>query len=313
MLRDLAAFARLPNLPTVWSTVAVSHLLALGLARSALADTSLELPFRPDMLFWLLLSGTLLYLHGTFLNDAFDAEWDIRHRPERAIPSGRWKRDTVLNLGLLAGLGGLAAAIPAGRHALAAATAIAIGVWIYTLLHKRSASGIVFMALCRALLVALGAAGAITEWGKELHRTGWLLAGAAGLVFSYTLGISLAARGESTENPRPVAMAIARFLLSLPFFVPIAYLLWFFLADTEATGWQAGALAGIAGSLGLGWVWFASTAKSTAAFVGRALPGLALVDTILLAPSWLVLPALLAIPLSAFALALLLRRLAPAT
>lgn len=313
MLRDLAALSRLPNLPTVWSTVAVSHLLALGLARNALADTSLELSFRADMLLCLLLSASLLYLHGTFLNDAFDAEWDARHRPERPVPSGRWKRDTVLNLGLFAGLGGIAAAIPVGKHALATATAIAIGVWIYTLLHKRSGTGIVFMALCRALLVALGAAGAITEWGKELHQVGWLIGGAAALVFAYTLGISLAARGESTEEPRPVAMAVARLLLSLPFFLPIGYLLWFFLADTEASGWQAGAVAGVAGSLGLGWVWFASCAKSAAGFVGRALPGLALVDTILLAPAWFAQPTLLAIPLSAFALALLLRRIVPAT
>lgn len=313
MFRDLAALARLPNLPTVLSTVAASHLLALGLARSALAGTSLDLAFRPDVLLWLMLSATLLYLHGTFLNDAFDAEWDTRHRPERAVPSGRWKRDTVLNLGLAAGLGGIAAAVPAGKHALASATAIAIGIWIYTLLHKRSASGIIFMALCRALLVALGAAGAITEWGEELRRTGYLLGGAAALVFFYTLGISLAARGESTGQPRPTAMAAARLLLCLPFFLPILYLLWFFLADPEAAGWQAGALAGVAGSLGLGWIWFCGTARSTGGFVGRALPGLALVDMILLAPAWLGRPVLLAIPLAAFALALLLRRLAPAT
>lgn len=313
MLRDLAALARLPNLPTVWSTVAASHLLALGLARAALADTSLEFSFRPERLLWLLLSATLLYLHGTFLNDAIDAEWDTRHRPERPVPSGRWKRDTVLNLAMLAGLGGLAAAIPAGKHALASATAIAIGVWIYTLLHKRSVSGIIFMALCRALLVALGTGGAITQWGKELKQTGWLLGGAAALVFCYTLGISLAARGESTGTPRPVAMAFSQLLLSLPFFFPTGYLLWFFLGNIEASGWYPGALAGIAGSLGLAWVWFTCAAKSAAKLVGRALPGLALVDAILLAPVWITRPALLSIPLSAFALALLLRRVAPAT
>jgi hypothetical protein len=43
------------------------------------------------------------------------------------------------------------------------------------------------------------------------------------------------------------------------------------------------------------------------------LPGLALVDAVILLPVWLTSPALLALPLGGFVLSLLLQRLAPAT
>ena len=75
------------------------------------------------------------------------------------------------------------------------------------------------------------------------------------------------------------------------------------------------ARSGSTGAIGLGWVWFASAGlpRSPATFVSRALPGLALVDTVILLPVWLPEPAWLALPLGCFILSLLMQRLAPAT
>lgn len=315
LLRDLASLARLPNLPTVWSNVATGYFLALALAGPALSGTTVVPQFQASQLVWLLVSATLLYIHGTFLNDAVDADFDQRHRAERPIPGGRLSRDLVLNLSFAFGIGGLLAAIPLGRLALVAAALIVVSILLYTWLHKKHPAGIVFMALCRGLLIALGAVGAVTWWGEDLWPVARWLAGAAVLVFGYTLGISLAARGESTGETGKWSMTGSRLLLSLPFFLPVGMLLWLLLSDPEAHGWQAGALAGLVGSFGLSWIWFAvNGAKSSIALlVGRALPGLALVDLVLLAPAWLADPALAAIPIGAFALALLLRRVAPAT
>ena len=45
-------------------------------------------------------AASLLYVGGTALNDAFDAEYDREHRPERPIPSGALSLLSVWILGL---------------------------------------------------------------------------------------------------------------------------------------------------------------------------------------------------------------------
>ena len=73
-LRTLLVLGRVSNLPTVWSNCLAAWLLGGGGATK-------------DFLF-IQLGASLLYLGGMFLNDAFDAEFDRQHRPERPIPSG---------------------------------------------------------------------------------------------------------------------------------------------------------------------------------------------------------------------------------
>src|SRR2546423_2595390 len=73
-LRTLLILGRASNLPTVWSNCLAGWLLGGESALSRLA---------------LLCAGaTFLYLGGMYLNDAFDAQFDQQHRPERPIPSG---------------------------------------------------------------------------------------------------------------------------------------------------------------------------------------------------------------------------------
>ena len=91
---------RISNLPTVWTNVLVGVMLAGG----SLADTRLAL---------LMLALSLFYVGGMFLNDAFDRDFDAKHRPERPIPSGQVSVQEVFiaGFGLLAmGMAGVAVA-----------------------------------------------------------------------------------------------------------------------------------------------------------------------------------------------------------
>ncbi|MDP6208922.1 MAG: hypothetical protein QGG01_11470, partial [Roseibacillus sp.] len=87
---DLLAIGRVANLPTVWSNTLVGFLLAWTI-------DDLEIPFEAGLqrLPLLLIGVTSAYLFGTFLNDWKDADFDGEHRPERAIPSGRWSRPAI--------------------------------------------------------------------------------------------------------------------------------------------------------------------------------------------------------------------------
>ena len=73
-LRTLLVLGRVSNLPTVWSNCFAGWLLAGG-------------GLWPDFAL-IAFAATCLYLGGMFLNDAFDAQFDQQHRPERPIPSG---------------------------------------------------------------------------------------------------------------------------------------------------------------------------------------------------------------------------------
>ena len=67
---------RVSNVPTVWTNV----FTGVALAGAAAADARLAI---------LLVSLSLFYIGGMFLNDAFDSAFDARSRPERPIPLGQ--------------------------------------------------------------------------------------------------------------------------------------------------------------------------------------------------------------------------------
>lgn len=143
---------RISNLPTVWTNVLVGALLAGG----SLADPRLPV---------LMLTFSLFYIGGMFLNDAFDREFDARHRPERPIPSGQVtaQRVFVVGFGLLAiGMAGVAGAsrgaegMPAWRS-LAAGAALAGTIVLYDAHHKGNALSPLIMGLCRVFVVLTAA------------------------------------------------------------------------------------------------------------------------------------------------------------
>src|SRR5262249_53072219 len=73
-VRTLLVLGRVSNLPTVWSNCLAAWLLAGGGPWSRLGLVAL--------------GSSFIYTGGMFLNDAFDIEFDRKHRPERPIISG---------------------------------------------------------------------------------------------------------------------------------------------------------------------------------------------------------------------------------
>lgn len=145
---------RISNLPTVWTNVLAGALLAGG----TLADPRLPL---------LMLALSMFYVGGMFLNDAFDREFDARHRPERPIPSGQVSATQVFTFGfalLAAGMAGVAVAsrdaqgMP-GWRALAAGAALAAAIVFYDAHHKGNALSPLIMGLCRVLVYLTAAYG----------------------------------------------------------------------------------------------------------------------------------------------------------
>lgn len=187
-LTDLLELVRAPAVLTVVGDTAVG--------RSALPR-----PARPSPISAAALSGAsaLLYSAGMALNDYADADLDARERPERPIPSGRVSRTQAGRLGVGLLVGGLACAGTAGRSHLTSATGVAAAVLAYDLWAKETAAGPVFMALCRALDVQLGASGG--------HWRLWLPASLA--MGAHTAAVTTLSRGEVVGAPRWAALAAA--------------------------------------------------------------------------------------------------------
>lgn len=194
---------RVSNLPTVWTNLVAAAILG-GAAHT---DLSTELntasifswPFGSvqfSAFALLLLAGSLFYLSGMFLNDAFDAQWDKANNNPRPIPLGQVNRHTVLYWGwamLGAGwvsLGLLLAAFPTVNpiEVFLCAGLLSACIVAYDLWHKQSAHSVVLMGLCRGSLYALAAASF-----SVLHPT--VFAAAASLVL-YIAGLTYFARSE---------------------------------------------------------------------------------------------------------------------
>ncbi len=197
--RALLDLGRVSNLPTVWSNCMAGWLLGMGDIRMDDIDTA--------ALGLLLVGATLIYLGGMFLNDACDAAWDRRHRPERPIPSGAIAERTVWRaaIGLLAaGLFGLA--LPGGTSAVLALLLFNC-IFLYDLAHKHLAWSWVLMAACRFFLLLLAAshAHACADDPTPFFQSpvAGLAVWSALVLALYVGGLSCIAKGESVEGVSP--------------------------------------------------------------------------------------------------------------
>ncbi len=177
----LLTLSRVSNLPTVWGNCLAGWLLAGG---------RVEWEFIP-----LIVGASLIYSGGMVLNDAADAEFDREHRPERPIPSGVISRTAAWGLAI--------AFLALGSCGLVAAGAfvpwvvlLVVAVVVYDLWHKGWSPSAYVMGACRTLLY-LAAASAAGGWFPLLAAV-W----GAGLG-AYTVGITLAARGEAADERVP--------------------------------------------------------------------------------------------------------------
>src|ERR1051325_10685853 len=147
-LRTLLLLGRVSNVPTVWSNCLAGWLLTGGGDWGRFAI--------------LCLAATCLYIAGMYLNDAFDAQFDQQHRPERPIPSGAIRVEAVWGWGF-AWLGaGLAGGFLFSEDTVIFSLLLGVTILVYDAVHKIFAFSLVLMASCRALLILLAA-----STGKE--------------------------------------------------------------------------------------------------------------------------------------------------
>jgi 4-hydroxybenzoate polyprenyltransferase len=175
-LRTLLVLGRVSNLPTVWSNCAAGWLLSGG---GFWADLAL-----------MAFAASNLYLGGMFLNDAFDAQFDQQHRPERPIPTGAIPVSEVWGWGFGWLTAGVACLFFFSAKTITVALLLAATILLYDAVHKLLALAPLLMAFCRFLLILLTASAA------EHGITGISLWSGLALA-SYIVGLSYLARKES--------------------------------------------------------------------------------------------------------------------
>lgn len=175
---------RCSNLPTVWSNCVAGWLLGGGGAWTDLGAVCA--------------GATLLYTGGMYLNDAFDVQFDRQHRPERPIPRGEIRLETVWGIGFtMLGAGALCFFL-FSTVTMIYALLLALFILIYDIVHKMFALSPVIMAGCRVLLVlAAASTGAQGIAGGRFNHAIW----AALVLGCYIVGLSYLARRESLPGP----------------------------------------------------------------------------------------------------------------
>ncbi|MCP4847286.1 MAG: UbiA family prenyltransferase [Verrucomicrobiaceae bacterium] len=182
--------ARVSNLPTVWANCIAGWLLGGGAeGLSSLGElTGLV------SLVVLIFGASFVYSAGMVMNDAVDVGFDREHRPDRPLPSGEISLNMAWGLAI-ALLGGgvvlmvLASASPALSLLLAG---MIIG---YNVFHRRWEGSVWLMGGCRTLLYLVAASVALPGgWFIEAVVI-WAIA-----LGVYTVGITLAARGEAEDK-----------------------------------------------------------------------------------------------------------------
>lgn len=185
---DWLAMARASNLPTVVTNALVGAAVG-GISLGALAGGG---------------AACLMYVGGSWLNDAMDATRDAALAPGRPIPSGRVSRFRVTLLGVLALAAGLALAFATSLAAGVVASGLAVAILLYDALHHRTPAATLLMGACRTLVYVLTA---VSAGGTDILQdpTLWIVGGGTGLMI---VALTIAARGEhGSDRSTPVACA----------------------------------------------------------------------------------------------------------
>ena len=178
-LRTLLILGRVSNVPTVWSNCLAGWFLSGG------GDWG-----RFGLLSF---AATCLYIGGMYLNDAFDAQFDHQHRPERPIPSGAIRVEAVWAWGFSWLAVGLALMFLFSKTTIICALLLVVSILVYDVVHKIFAFSPVLMAACRFLLILLAASiGKSGITGEAI----W----AALVLAAYVIGLSYLARKETAPG-----------------------------------------------------------------------------------------------------------------
>jgi 4-hydroxybenzoate polyprenyltransferase len=172
--------ARVSNLPTVWSDVLAGTEAGAAMQHGSLTWTTLAL---------LVLSASAFYTGGMFLNDAFDAPFDRRVRPERPVPRGEVGVTEAFTVGgglLALGLG----LVAANGTALVVGVCLAAAIVFYDARHKGSAVAPLVMGACRGLVYLLAAT------TGTIGPAAWA---GAGVMLVYVAGLTVVAKRAGAD------------------------------------------------------------------------------------------------------------------
>jgi len=275
---------RVSNLPTVWTNV----FTGVALAGAAAADVRLAI---------LLVSLSLFYVGGMFLNDAFDSAFDAKARPERPIPSGQVSAAQVYIVGvgmLVVGVGLLAWAgygfepFTQWRPVLAG-IALAAAITLYNWHHKDNPLSPLVMGVCR-LLVYVAAAFAVAS---VLPQPVFV---AAIVLLCYLIGLTYTAKQEHLDR-----LGAAWPLAFLA--VPVAYGIWIALRQAAVL---LPLLLFVCWTLYALWLLRRRAKGDVARAVVSLIAGIALLDSVILAGHGA--PLLAGLAIVAFVLTLSLQR-----
>jgi 4-hydroxybenzoate polyprenyltransferase len=134
---------RISNSPTVLSNILVGTAIAITMQSKY---WTLNLSY--DSFFAICI--LVVYFAGMILNDAFDANYDKKHRPDRPIPSGLIPRSFAWIAGLT--LLGAVSVFGIGHGAANGLVLLVLAVLLYTFLHRWFVPALVLMAICRGLV-----------------------------------------------------------------------------------------------------------------------------------------------------------------
>ena len=275
---------RVSNLPTVWTNV----FTGMALAGSATMDARLVI---------VLVALSLFYVGGMFLNDAFDAAFDAKARPERPIPSGQVSAAQVyaIGYGMLGGGVALLAWVGFGFEPFThwrpvlAGVALAAAIVFYNWHHKENPLSPLVMGLCRVLVYVSAALAVIHQLPAGVYV-------AAAVLLCYLIGLTYAAKKEHLDR--------------LDGFWPLAFLAVPLVYGLVLTAEQRGVwlpLAAFAAWTGYALRWLLRRRPGDVPRgVVSLIAGISLLDAILLAGHGA--PGLAALAAGAFALTLVLQR-----
>lgn len=285
---------RVSNLPTVWTNVLAGLVLAGGGLRPAGAAL-------------LMLALSAFYTGGMFLNDAFDAAFDAKVRPERPIPSGQIARGEVVAIGFallvlgeaLIAICGLLEAPTMQPAALAGGALLAAAIVYYDFRHKSDPLSPLVMALCRALIYWIAAAVVLAP--AVLFTTAGLAWGSAALI-CYLIGLTYVAKQENLTEMRnlwPLLFLAVPFVYRAPAALDNAACAAAYVLLLVWVGWCLAALV-------------LPSRRNIPRAVTGLIAGISLLDGLLIAGAGATLP-LLAACAAGFAATLALQRWVPGT
>lgn len=197
--------ARAGNFPSVASNVLAALVLAVPAAMGprGFPETA------PLVL--AIVAGWLIYAGGATFNDVFDATFDTKHRPERAIPRGLVSVRAAAIVAALEMAAGSAILAWLGAQ-VGWVAGLVSAILLYDWLHKRWIGSVVLMAGCRVLLACALATVPAREFTPAF--LGWVA-----VLFAYIVALTLLARWE--YRPGAPAAKIGRSVGRLLAFIPL--------------------------------------------------------------------------------------------